>query len=135
MNRLASSVLMAGILVGGFSLPAMAQQFEGRCELHYRDQIIGEGPCTATQSNDANQTVTVKGTISENGENYLAIINNRSNYGTLIGAGTFTLAEGKLVSNSATRVIFGNHYELDIFLSDEEVIKGAAQQLIQELFK
>lgn len=134
MNRLVSSVLMAGILAG-ISLPAMAQQFEGRCELHYRDQIIGEGPCTATQTSDANQTVTIKGTISENGENYIAIINNRSNYGTLIGAGTFTLAEGKLVSNDSTRVIFGNHYELDIFVSDEEVIKGAAQQLIQELFK
>jgi hypothetical protein len=120
---------MAGILAG-ISLPAMAQQFEGRCELHYRDQIIGEGPCTATQTSDANQTVTIKRTISENGENYIATINNRSNYGTLIGAGTFTLAEGKLISNDSTCVIFGHHYELDIFLSDQEVIKGATQQLI-----
>lgn len=134
MNRLASSVVLTAILAG-INLPALAQQFEGRCELHYRDQILGEGPCTATQSNDANQTVTVKGTISENGETYIAIINNRSNYGTLIGAGTFTLAEGKLVSNSPTRVLFGNHYELDISVSDDEIIEGAAQQLIQELFK
>ena len=109
-----------------------AQTIEAKCELHYRDKLIGEGVCTATQTDE---TVVVKGTVEENGQKYTAIINNKSNYGTLIGAGTFILAEGKLVSNDSTRVIFGNHYELDINVSGEDIVKGAAQQLIEELFK
>lgn len=131
IKRIIALCLSSAAVTLSLGWPAQAQEFEGTCELHYRDTVIGRGNCTANQVDD---TVTVKGLIEENGERYTAIINNRSNYGTLLGAGTFVLAEGKLVSNDATRVIFPNHYELDIFVSDEEIVKGAAQQLINELF-
>jgi hypothetical protein len=139
MIRFVLTTLVAGILAN-VALPSLAQQLkvDARCELHYRDTIVGEGPCTATQDGD---NVNVKGTISENGKNYLAIINNRSNYGTLIGAGTFPLAEGKLVANDSTRVIFDNYYELDIILPsgggatvNRSSNKGAAAALIGALF-
>jgi hypothetical protein len=139
MLRFVLTTLVAGALAN-VALPVHAQQLNvnARCELHYRDTIIGEGPCTAAQKDNS---VVVKGTISENGKSYEAIINNRSNYGTLIGADTFILAEGKLVSNDPTRVLFGNDYELDIILPSSASTTvsrssdtGAAAALIAAIF-
>lgn len=141
MNTLLSTVCVASMLSAVcLVLPAAAQTVEATCELHYRDRILGEGPCTAEQLD--NDTVILDGVVSENGKTYKAIINNRSNYGTLIGAGTFTLAEGKLISNEPTRVIFGNDYEIDLILpnsarasvSDQQLAVGAAGLLIGALF-
>lgn len=142
MRYVLGATLSSVLITLGVSLTADAQTVEATCELHYRDRLLGTGPCTAEQLDD--NTVILDGVVSENGKTYKAIINNRSNYGTLIGAGTFTLAEGKLVSNQPTRVIFGNDYEIDLFLpdsvrassssSEEQLAAGAAGLLIGALF-
>jgi hypothetical protein len=106
--------LSSTLLALGFGLPSFAQTeltFEGTCKLSFQNEVVGEGECTAVQSNDI---VTVKATVSENNQKYTAIINNDKNSGLLIGAGTFPLANGELVSNEATKVIFPNSYILEI---------------------
>lgn len=140
MNRLNLILsILPTVLIAGFIAPevAKAQTVEASCELHYRDTLVGQGPCTASQNGDL---VTINATLEGSGQTYSARIDNRSNYGTLTGAGVFTLAEGKLVSNDPTRVIFGNHYELDVFppggreAADQEISKGAAAALVGALF-
>jgi hypothetical protein len=54
-----------------------------------QDSINSKGPCTAHQMGE---TVSIKGTVEENGQHNFAIINNSKNEGVLIGAGIFSPA-------------------------------------------
>ncbi len=89
-----------------------------KCTLTYKiDNILSvnaAGPCTFFQEGDI---VNIQGTVEENGQTYIATIDNGKNEGLLIGAGTFTLAHGKLAKNSPTEVIWPNGYILKIILS------------------
>lgn len=84
-------------------------KLEGTCELHYKGEKVAEGQCTATQ---IKTVVSVKAVVEENGARYQAIIDNDKNSGVIIGCGAFTLADGELSKNEATRFAFPNGYEL-----------------------
>jgi hypothetical protein len=80
-----------------------------QCQLSYKDSVNAKGTCTVRQTGD---TVTVSGTVEENGQKYVAIITNSKNEGLLMGAGTFTLADGRLASNQPDSVRWPNGYVL-----------------------
>ena len=105
---------MAAALVAAFSSSAFARDIElsWECRLIYRDSVNAKGPCTARQTGDI---VSVKGTVEENGPKYTAIIDNRKNEGLLLGAGTFTPANGRLEENGSTLVRWPNGYLLKFF--------------------
>lgn len=102
-------------LAAVFCSTAYAQNVEvtGRCHLTYKDSVNARGTCKVHQVGD---TVTINGTVEENGQRYLAIINNSKNEGVLLGAGTFTLADGMLASNESDEVRWRNGYELRLNL-------------------
>ena len=105
-------LLVVFAAIGGGT--ALAQEeFEARCTLTYKDSVNVEGPCSIFQEG---AIVRIKGTAEENGQKYIAIIDNGKNEGLLIGAGTFTLADGKLTTNEDTRVTWPNGYVLTIEL-------------------
>ena len=79
----------------------------------YKNSIDANGPCTVYQ---VKNIASVKGIVSENGQRYIATIDNDKNEGLLIGAGTFTMADGKLSTNDATKVVWPNGYVLTIKL-------------------
>lgn len=81
------------------------------CTLTYKDSVNVEGPCSIFQEG---AIVRIKGTVEENGQKYIAIIDNSKNEGLLIGAGTFTCADGKLATNEDTRVTWPNGYVLTV---------------------
>lgn len=58
--------------------------------------------------------VSVRGTVEENGQKYTAVVDNNKGEGVLIGAGTFTLADGELAKNEANLVSWPNGYVLRI---------------------
>ena len=60
--------------------------------------------------------VAVKGNVEENGQRYTAVVDNQKNSGVLIGAGTFTLADGELATNEDTFIEWPNSYALKIKL-------------------
>jgi len=107
-----SRIFVKSILASALALGAqcvLAADFEGRCELFYKGDKVAEGDCTASQMN---AVVSVKAVVEENGAKYSAIIDNDKNSGVIIGCGAFTLADGKLSENDATRFAFPNGYEL-----------------------
>ncbi len=107
-------VITASLAVLGTTVSA-EETLTARCSLTYKIQDIlsvnAEGPCTIFQEGGI---VSVKGTVEENGQTYIATIDNNINEGLLIGAGTFTLAHGKLAKNEETEVVWPNGYVLKI---------------------
>ncbi|OEU48162.1 MAG: hypothetical protein BA862_05675 [Desulfobulbaceae bacterium S3730MH12] len=111
-------LVATGLLVAALCGTAVAQEKQtARCTLTYKiDNMLSvnaEGPCTFFQTGDI---VNVQGTVEENGQTYIANIDNSKNEGLLIGAGTFTLAHGKLTKNESTEVVWPNGYVLKIIL-------------------
>lgn len=111
-------LVATGLLLTLLCSTTVAQEkLTARCTLTYKINNIlsvnAEGPCTFFQNGDI---VNVQGTVEENGQTYIANIDNRKNEGLLIGAGTFTLAHGKLTKNESTEVIWPNGYVLKIIL-------------------
>jgi len=104
----------ASILVLALNSSVFAQDLlKGQCTLKYKNSVDAKGPCTVYQDKNI---ASVKGIVSENGQKYLATIDNDKNEGLLIGAGTFTMADGKLSTNDATKVVWPNGYVLTIKL-------------------
>jgi len=104
------------LLVAALALSAqaaLAAEYEGRCELFYKDDKIAEGACTATE---VNKVVSVKAVVEENGARYTAIIDNNKGSGVIIGCGAFTLADGPLSVNETTHFAFPNGYALKMTL-------------------
>ena len=115
-NRFAIPSLVlavAGTVLGGTALAEEKLKLEGRCALTYKTSVNAEGPCTILQESPV---VSVKGTVEENGQKYIAIDNNNKGEGVLIGAGTFTLADGKLAKNEMKEASWANGYVLQIEL-------------------
>jgi hypothetical protein len=105
------SKLLISALIAACCGTAVAQEvtLQGRCHLTFEKTVNAKGPCTVHQ---VGATVSIKGTVEENGQQYLAIINNDKNTGLLLGAGTFTLADGPLASNKSDKVSWPNGYVL-----------------------
>ena len=112
-NRFAIPVLV--LATGGlFALGGSAfaqQEHKARCTLTYKESVNAKGPCTFFEEG---AVVDIKGTVEENGQKYIAVIDNNKNEGLLIGAGTFTLADGKLAKNEMKEVRWPNGYVLTI---------------------
>ena len=111
---------VAFLMAPGTTLSA-PETLTARCSLTYKIQGIlsvnAEGPCTIFQEG---AMVSVKGTVEENGQRYIATIDNSKNEGLLIGAGTFTLAHGKLAKNEETEVVWPNGYVLKIEMKQDK---------------
>ncbi len=111
-------LVATGLLLTALCSTAVAQEKQtARCTLTYKIgdmlSVNAEGPCTFFQTGDI---VNIQGTVEENGQTYIANIDNGKNEGLLIGAGTFTLAHGKLAKNIPTEVVWPNGYVLKIIL-------------------
>ena len=107
-----SFLITTTILITALNGTAYAQDLiKGQCALKYKTSVNAKGPCTVYQYKDI---VSIKGTVDENGQTYIATINNAKNEGLLIGAGTFTIADGKLSVNKATKVSWPNGYILTV---------------------
>ncbi len=107
--------LMGSSLAVFCSTASAQERTTAHCTLTYKIQGIlsvnAEGPCTFFQEGSI---VSLQGTVKENGQRYSATIDNSKNEGLLIGAGTFTLAHGKLAQNSDTELVWPNGYVLKI---------------------
>jgi hypothetical protein len=103
--------LAAGLAAFGGSTLAAPEQHEGRCTLTYKASVNAAGPCTYFEEGPI---ASVHGTVEETGQTYIATIDNSKNEGLLIGAGTFTLADGKLEKNDMLDVRWPNGYVLTI---------------------
>ncbi len=111
-------LVATGLLLVAFSSSAIAQEKQtARCTLTYKIgnmlSVDAEGPCTFFQ---VGNIVNIQGVVEENEQTYIATIDNAKNEGLLIGAGTFTLAHGKLAKNDPTEVVWPNGYVLKIIL-------------------
>ena len=95
--------------VGGVS--AAPQPKDAHCTLTYKATVNAEGPCTFFEEG---AIASIHGTVAENGQTYIATIDNSKGEGLLIGAGTFALADGKLEKNDMFLVRWPNGYELTI---------------------
>jgi hypothetical protein len=98
-------------LCGGAS--AEKPEVTGRCTLTYEPSVNAEGPCTVTREG---AIVTIRGTVAENSQEFVAVIDNSKDEGLLIGAGTFTLADGALDRNEEFEASWPNGYILTIKL-------------------
>ena len=87
------------------------QDLTAQCALTYKSSVNAKRPCTIFT---AESIIRIKGTVEENGQLYTAIIDNSKNTGLLIGAGTFTLADGQLSKNEPNEVNWPNGYVLKI---------------------
>ncbi len=106
-------LLVVFALAGG---TAVAQEEPtGQCTLTYKDSVNAKGPCSILVDG---AIVRVKGLAEETGQRYIAIIDNSKDEGLLIGAGTFTLADGKLATNEDHKVVWPNGYVLTITLKE-----------------
>ena len=108
-------LVATGLLAALCSTASAQEKQTAQCTLTYKIQDVlsvdAKGPCTFFQEGDI---VNVQGTVEENGQTYIANIDNGKNEGLLIGAGTFTLAHGKLAKNEPTEVVWPNGYVLKI---------------------
>ena len=108
---LAASVALTALC----SITFAQEKQTAQCTLTYKIKDIlavnAEGPCKIFQTEDI---VNIQGIVNENGQTYIANIDNGKNVGLLIGAGTFTLAHGKLTKNEPMEVIWPNGYVLKI---------------------
>lgn len=59
----------------------------------------------------------IKGTLTENGTRFTAIVDNSKSSGLLIGAGTYFLADGPIETGAAGTFVWENGYA--ITLADE----------------
>ncbi len=109
-------LVATGLLAALCSTASAQEKQTAQCTLTYKIQdmlsVDAKGPCTFFQEGDI---VNVQGTVEENGQTYIANIDNGKNEGLLIGAGTFTLAHGKLAKNEPTEVVWPNGYVLKIY--------------------
>ena len=104
----------APIILAALSGTAFAaEDLKVHCTLIYKDVVTAEGPCKILEEGSI---VRVKGMVEENGQTYIAIIDNSKNTGLLIGAGTFTVADGKLSKNEVTEVSWPNGHVLKVDL-------------------
>ena len=105
------------LAVVGFAVlggSAFAQQKQSaRCTLTHKTSVNVEGPCIVLEEGSI---VEVQGTAEENGQTYIAAIDNGKATGLLIGAGTFTLADGELAENEMQKVVWPNGYVLTVEL-------------------
>ena len=90
------ALILATAGYAGLSGTAFATNLSGDCTLKRHSTVVGMGSCSVIRNGDI---VTIKGTIEENGQKDNAVINNGNNTGVLLGAGTFTLADGELRRN------------------------------------
>ena len=90
-----------------------AEDLKAHCTLTYKGAATAEGPCKILEEGSI---VRVKATVNENGQTYIVIIDNSKNTGLLIGAGTFTVADGELSKNEATEVSWPNGHVLKVDL-------------------
>ena len=111
ITNITTALLLIVLALGART--AAAADYEGRCELFYKEQKIAEGACTASE---INQVVSVKAVVEENGARYTAIIDNNKGSGVIIGCGAFTLADGPLSVNETTHFAFPNGYALRMTL-------------------
>jgi len=108
--------LAATVALSFLCSTAFAQEKQtAQCTLTYKIKnmlsVNAEGPCKIFQTEDI---LNIQGIVNENGQTYIANIDIKNNVGLLIGAGTFTLAHGKLTKNEPTEVIWPNGYILKI---------------------
>ena len=119
------------ILVAAFNSTTYAQDLiKGQCTLKYKASVDAKGPCTVYQNKNM---VSIKGTVEENGQKYIATIDNSKNEGLLIGAGIFTLADGKLAKNEANEVTWPNGYVLTVKLDTVESYSNPEDPLVAEV--
>jgi|GEM_PF-6857738 hypothetical protein len=106
-------VLIAAPVIVAFSgtLAPAQEELSGRCTLTYKASVDATGPCTVLVDEPV---VTIKGIVEENGQKYIAVIDNIKNEGLLIGAGTFALADGPLATNDTNKITWSNGYVLTI---------------------
>jgi hypothetical protein len=124
-------LLGTSIIVAAFNSMAFAQDLiKGQCTLKYKTSVDAKGPCTVYQNKNM---VSIKGTVEENGQKYIATIDNSKNEGLLIGAGTFTLADGKLAKNEASKATWPNGYILTIELDAAESYGNPEDPLVAEV--
>jgi hypothetical protein len=104
-------LICTSILLAALNSIAFAQEevVTARCALTYKASVNTEGPCTIRS---VDSIVNIKAAVEENGQKYIVIIDNSKDEGLLIGAGTFTLADGKLSSNGKNEVRWPNGYVL-----------------------
>jgi len=103
--------LAIGLITVSGSTFAAPDIHDGHCTLTYKEIVNAEGPCTFFQEGPI---TSVHGTVAENGEKYIATIDNSKNEGLLIGGGAFGLADGALQTNDPTRVVWPNGYVLTV---------------------
>ena len=104
---------------------AMASEMEGKCKILYKGDEVTESDCKISQEDDV---------VVIEGKDFKAVVNN-SNDKAVLMTGKFVLADGELRSNESDRILFDNYYELDVELSAQEALEGAAENLIEQLFK
>ena len=129
VHNIFKTVFCSVFLIAGTSISTVAADFDGTCTILYKGDEVISSECTATQDGDI---VTIKGVDFE------ARIDNEEDEGILkaiTDSGKLVLAEGELKSNSSTRIRFQNSYELDMEMTTEEAVEGAAETLIEQLFK
>ena len=101
------------LAAGGFAAlggTAFAQEEQAaRCTLTYKESVNASGPCTIRQEDPI---TSIKGTVEENGQTYIAVLDKSKGEGLLIGAGTFTLADGKLAEFETDKAVWRNGYVL-----------------------
>ena len=104
-------LVTSGLATFGAGVSAAPQPKDAHCTLTYKTSVNAEGPCTFFEEG---AIASIHGTVAENGQTYIATIDNSKNEGLLIGAGTFTLADGKLEKNDTLKVVWPNGYVLTI---------------------
>ena len=105
-------LICAPIILTALCSNAVAEEdVTAQCALTYKSSVNAKGPCTIFT---AESIVRIRGTVEENGQLYTAIIDSSKNTGLLIGAGTFTLADGQLSKNEPNEANWPNGYVLKI---------------------
>jgi len=112
MKKPILAVIPLAILFAALGSAAFAVEKEtASCTLTYKESVNVEGPCTFfTQE----KIMDIQGIAEENGQKYLAVIDLGKKQGLLIGAGTFTLADGKLAKIETDKWTWPNGYVLTI---------------------
>lgn len=113
-------------LAAAFSLTATAiaaqasddDSVTGTCVLSYLGKIYANGACEGTISDDA--LTDLSGTADGSGASWQLVIDGAAGTGVLIGADTFVLADGEILSNQGgASYVWQNGYALDFMMDGE----------------
>lgn len=108
-------ILMLGVSAAPAIAIAQDVVLDETCTITFKGRVYSEGPCKVTIVEG--KTVTIKGSNPENDVSYLAIVDEGSRTGALMGAGTFPLADGPLNPGTAGATYsWPNGYAIDTAL-------------------